>query len=213
MLLPLPWVCQMTPPSRLADAFLRRLHADELVRARNLLVAGVEDDEVADQVEQPRLVAHLRQRPVEQGAGGTGAPSGSGRRLPFDEELFARRRGAVAQPLRVAAREQQLHGGEERLVEDLFLVGDELAHAVGDLDRAALEFDHRDGDAVEVEHDVRPALVAALERHLLGEREVVLLRVLPVHQMHRLVRLPGGDLHRRRRSAAAGRCEDWPGRA
>ena len=53
-----------------------------------------------------------------------------------------------------------------------------------------------DGDAVEVEHDVGPALVAALQRHLLGQREVVLLRVLPVDQMHRLVRLAGGDLHR-----------------
>ena len=70
MLLPLPWVCQMTPPSRLRDALLRRLHAGELVRARHLLLAGVEDDEVADQVEQPRLVAQLRQRPVEQRAGG-----------------------------------------------------------------------------------------------------------------------------------------------
>ena len=52
------------------DAFLRRLHAEELVRPRHLLLAGVEDDEVADQVEQARLVAELRQRPVEQRPGG-----------------------------------------------------------------------------------------------------------------------------------------------
>ena len=54
----------------------------------------------------------------------------------------------------------------------------------------------RDGEAVEIEHDVRPALVAAFQRHLLGQREVVLLRVLPVDQVHRLVRLARGDLHR-----------------
>ena len=65
-----------------------------------------------------------------------------------------------------------------------------------DLHRAALEFDHGDGDAVEVKDEVGPPLVAAAQGHFLGEREVVLLRVLPVHQMHRLVRLPGGDLHR-----------------
>ncbi len=37
-----------------------------LVRPWHLLLAAVEDDEVADQIEQPRLRAHLRQRPVEQ---------------------------------------------------------------------------------------------------------------------------------------------------
>ncbi len=41
----------------LGDAFLRGLHSEELVRPRHFLLAGVEDDEVADQVEQPRLVA------------------------------------------------------------------------------------------------------------------------------------------------------------
>ena len=74
MLLPLPCVCQMTPPSRLPDAFLRRLHARELMRARHLLDAVVEDDEVADQVEQAGLLAHLGQRPVQQRAGGRAEP-------------------------------------------------------------------------------------------------------------------------------------------
>ena len=54
----------------LGDAFLRGLHAEELVRPRHLLLAGVEDDEVADQVEQPGLVAELGQRPVEQRSSG-----------------------------------------------------------------------------------------------------------------------------------------------
>ena len=53
-----------------------------------------------------------------------------------------------------------------------------------------------DGEAVEIEHDVGPALVAALQCHFLGQREVVLLRVLPVDQVHRLVRLARRDLHR-----------------
>ena len=53
----------------LADAFLRRLHARELMRARHFLGAAVEDDEVADEVEQAGLFAHLGQRPVQQRAG------------------------------------------------------------------------------------------------------------------------------------------------
>ena len=124
------------------------------------------------------------------------APAGADRVLPLHEELLRRAGGAVAQSLRVAARQHELHGAEEALVEDLFLVGDELAHAVGQLHRAALELDHRDGEAVEIEHDVWPALIAALQRHLFGQREVVLLRVLPVDQVHRLVRLTRSDLHR-----------------
>ena len=70
MLLPLPWVCQMTPPSRLPNALLRRLHARKLMRARHLLATVVEDDEVSDQVEQAGLLAHLRERPVKQRASG-----------------------------------------------------------------------------------------------------------------------------------------------
>ena len=52
-----------------------------------------------------------------------------------------------------------------------------------------------DGDAVDVEHQIRPAFMATLKRHLLGQGEVVVLRVLPVDQVHILVRPPGGKQH------------------
>ena len=51
------------------DARLRRLDRLELVRPRHLLVAGVEEDKVADQVEQPHSIAQLGKRPVEQRPG------------------------------------------------------------------------------------------------------------------------------------------------
>jgi len=86
--------------------------------------------------------------------------------------------------------------GKNPFVEDLLLVGDELAHPVGDLHRAALEFQHDDGDAVQVENKVGPAFVAASQRHLLGEGKVVVLRVFPIHQMDLLVGPACGDLHR-----------------
>jgi hypothetical protein len=47
--------------------------------------------------------------------------------------------------LRIAAGQHELHGAEKALIEDLFLVGDELAHAVGHFHRAALQLDHHDG--------------------------------------------------------------------
>ncbi|MCY1299122.1 hypothetical protein D9M69_474710 [compost metagenome] len=48
------------PTFMFGDAFLGSLDALELVLTRHLLLAGVKDDEVADQVEQPGLVAQLR---------------------------------------------------------------------------------------------------------------------------------------------------------
>ena len=85
---------------------------------------------------------------------------------------------------------------KEALVEYLLLVGDELAHAIRNLNRTALQFDDADGDAVQVKDDVGAPLVAAAQGHFLGQGKVVVLRVLPIHQMHRFVRLAGGDLHR-----------------
>jgi hypothetical protein len=102
----------------LADALLRRLHAGVLMRARHLLLPAVEDDEVADQVEQPAL-SHIcasggrAARPREWRAR-CPAPRPSTRR-----RTARRARGAVAQALRVAARQHQLHRAEEALVEDL----------------------------------------------------------------------------------------------
>ena len=61
---------------------------------------------------------------------------------------------------------------------------------------AAFELDDADGDAVQVKDDVGTPLVAAAQGHFLGQGEVVVLRVLPIHQMHLFVRLSGGNLHR-----------------
>ena len=85
---------------------------------------------------------------------------------------------------------------EERLVEDLFLIRDELPDAVADLHRAAFQLDHADGKAVEIEYDVGSPFVAASQRHLFRQREVVFLGVVPVDEVHGLVGLTRGDLHR-----------------
>ena len=71
-----------------------------------------------------------------------------------------------------------------------------LPDAVADGDAAVLQLQHADGDAVHVEHEVRPPLVVALERHLLGDGEVVLLRLVPVDEVDGLRDLARLDLHR-----------------
>jgi hypothetical protein len=56
--------------------------------------------------------------------------------------------------------------------------------------------DELDGEPVEIDHDVRPAVVAGRERDLFDVRQVVPLRALPIDRMHRLVCLPRRHLHR-----------------
>ncbi len=180
----------------LGDALLRGLHAVELMYPRNLLSPRIKDDEVPNQIEHPGLLAHLRQGPIEQGTGadlfGVDVLFG----LPRHEEFFVRRGGAVAQTLGVVAREEELSRGKEPLIENLLLICDELAYAVGQFDGAALQFDHADGDAVEVNHHVRTPFVTTAQGHLLGDRKIIPFRMVPVHQVHRRERLIDGGLHR-----------------
>ncbi|MNR22227.1 hypothetical protein D3C85_1391690 [compost metagenome] len=123
-------------------------------------------------------------------------PSVQGRRLPLDKKLGAGSRGAVAQALRVTASEDQLHCTEETLVEDFLLVGDQLVYTIGHLYRTALELNHADGDTVEINHQIRAALKATAQGHFFGNGEIIVLRVLPINQMHRFVGLPNGYLYR-----------------
>src|ERR1035441_10014225 len=147
------------------DALLRGLYARELMRPRHFLSAAIEDDEVADEIEQTVLVAHLGKRTVQNRAGGRRVCVC---RLPFHKKLLPCGDRPVAQSLGIAAREHELYSGEKGLVENLLLIGNELANAVRHLDRAALQFDHGDGDAVQVEDEVRPALVPAAQGYFLG---------------------------------------------
>ena len=69
-------------------------------------------------------------------------------------------------PSRIVAGEDELHRAEEPGVEFRLLVGEVLADAVADGDAAVLQLQHADGDAVDVEHEVGPALVVALAASL-----------------------------------------------
>ncbi len=130
MLLPLPWVCQMMPPFLSRDMRLRGLDAEILVRARQLLHAAVEQHEVVHQLDQPVLAAHLEQVLVQLEAAVVRFVF-----LPLQEVLLRRADGAVPQPLGVVAGEDELHGGEEPLVELRLLVREALADAVADARR------------------------------------------------------------------------------
>lgn len=73
------------------------------------------------------------------------------------------------------------------------LVDDALTDAVADADAAALEFQHTDRYAVEVEHDVGALPLVAQDGDLLGDGELiqVTLVFVPIDEMHPLVLLSG----------------------
>ena len=52
-----------------------------------------------------------------------------------------------------------------------------------------------DGDAVQIEHEVRPPLEVAAERHFFGDSEIVLLRLLPVDEVDGFCDLARLDLY------------------
>jgi hypothetical protein len=174
------------------DVPLGRLDAEILVGPGHLLHPAVEEDEIVHQLQQALRGAHPAQVFVELVAGVVPFVL-----LPPEEELLRGPGRAVAQALRIAAGEDQLDGGEKPLVELGALVGDQLADAVADAHPAVLQLDHADGDPVDVEHQIGPALVPALQGHLLGDGEVVVGGVLPVDQLHGFGGLPGLGFHRR----------------
>ena len=116
--------------------------------------------------------------------------------LPLQEILLGRADRAVLQPFGVVSREDELHRTEEPLVEHRRLVRQALPDAVAYADPAVLQLQYPYGDAVQVQHHIRPPLMIPGERHLLGNGEIVLLGVTPVDQVNRLRHLPSVDLHR-----------------
>ena len=134
------------------------LHAEVLVGAADLLRARVEDDEVVDDLQEPLFATHADEVAVHGvPGGGIGGRIGGdlGVVLPGEVVLFGRLDRAVAQPLRVVAGQDELHGGEEGLDECRFLVVEVLPDAFLDGDLGALQLQHGERDAVDVEHHVR----------------------------------------------------------
>ena len=74
------------------------------------------------------------------------------------------------------------------------MVCDQLANAVRDVYRATFELDHGHSDAVDVEDDIGPAFVAALEGDFFSQGEVILLGVIPVNDADAFMRLADSRL-------------------
>ena len=77
----------------------------------------------------------------------------------------------------------------------LLLVGKILADAIADADAAALELDHPNGNAIDVEHKIRTTLAWPLEGDFLGNGEVIGFRMLPIDQGNGGGGLIGGGFH------------------
>lgn len=124
---------------------LRRLDAEILVYAWQLLHAAIEQHEVVHQLDQPLLVAHLEQVFIQLETTVVRLVF-----FPFQEIFFLGLDRAVLQPFGIVARKDELHRTEKPLVEFRLLVGNILADTVADGDATVLQLDHTHRDAVDI---------------------------------------------------------------
>ena len=163
------------------DVRLRGLESEILVHARQLLLAAVEQDEIVHQFDQAGFIAELQQILVEFVAAVIGLIF-----LPIKEVFFLSLDCAVLQPFRIVACKHELHRAEEPCIELGLLVRQILTNAVADGRAAVFQFDHADGDAVDVQHQIGPPLVAVqsvAQGDFLGNRKIVAPRLRPIDQL------------------------------
>ena len=186
------------PALALPQIALRLADAEVLIVPAELLHSAVEYDVIVDQLQKTRLVAQLKQMPIQQIVG-----NGAVRVFLFPGEvvLLAGLDGAVAQALAIVTSHHVLHGGEERLDKFSLLVIQVLPDTLVHRHFGTLQLQHAQRNTIHIEHDIRALgvglSISALDGDFLGNREVVALRMLPVDQPHRLGVLThlGLDLH------------------
>src|SRR5690606_15906303 len=143
---------------------LRSLDPELLMRPGQLLDPGVEQDEIAHQLDQPFLAAELRKILVELVAVVLLLVL-----LPLQEVFRLRADSPVLQPLGVIAGKNELDRGEEPFIELRPLIGKALAEALADADAAVLQLQDADGDAIHIQNEIGPALMPAPVVHFLGK--------------------------------------------
>jgi len=163
---------------------LRLTHGEVLIVSAQLLGARIEDDEVVDELEETLLGAELKERAIERVLLGAVLP-------PREVVFLLRFDGSVAQAFGVVAGHHELRRGEEVLDEDLLLVVEILPDAFGRRDDGPFQLEDAERDAVDIEHDIRALGVCpgvrGVDRDLLGDSKVIVRRMLPIDQPHRLV--------------------------
>ena len=179
-----------------ADISLGGTDAEILVMAAGFLGARIKHDKVVDQLQKARLTAQLCQMLVQQIGTRQIDMVGMdwiGWLFPLQIVFLVGFDSAVAHPLGVVARHHQLHGGEEVTDKILLLVIQVLVDTFRDRDGRALELNDAKGNAVDIEHQIRPFLMLAFDRHLFGNGKVVGLRIGPVNKPDSLVLLARPD--------------------
>ena len=106
--------------------------------------------------------------------------------FPLQIIIFARLHSAVTQPLRIVARHYQLHRAEKTADKFRFLVVDILADVLHHIHTRTLQFQHAQRQPVHIQHNIGAFVVRAFHRHLFGDGKIIVVRIAPVHQPHRL---------------------------
>ena len=113
--------------------------------------------------------------------------------LPAEKIFLWRLDGAVAKTFRVVAGEHKLVGGKEPGIELWLLIRKILADAIANAHTAALELDHADGNAIDIDNEVWTPLLWPFESYFLGYGKIIGLWVMPIDQGDRCGGLIGGS--------------------
>ena len=165
----------------LAHMVLCGLDAKVLVHTGQLFYTAVKQHKVKHQLQQPCLGTHFAQVLVQLKAGVAGLVL-----FPLEEKLLLCADAAVLQALGVVTGQHKLHSAEKPGIELRRLVRQALANALANAPAAVLQLQYPNGDAIDIQHQVRPAFMAAFESDLFSNGEVVGLWLVPVDQWHRL---------------------------
>lgn len=171
----------------IADVRLGGLDAEVLVDAGEFFDACVEEDEVAEDIEEAGFSADFEQVFVEFVAAVVLLVF-----FPGEEVFFGGADRAVAQSFGVVACEDDLDGAEEGADEFGLLVGKALADAFADFFAAVFKFDNADRNAVDVQDNIGAFFFFALDGDFFSDREVVGFWVFPVDELDGFGVLAGG---------------------
>ena len=165
----------------LAHMLLSRFDTEVLMDTRQFLDTAIEQYEIVDQLDQPSFMAELQQVLIQFEAAIVLFVL-----FPLQKEFFLRADRAVLEPFGIVPGEYELNCAEEPLVELWELVREVLTDSVANGDTAVLQFQHSDGDAVDIQHQIGATLQTTFQRDFLDDNKVIFFWFAPIDQMHRL---------------------------
>ena len=179
------------------QTLLRSHDAIILVVSADLFLPLIENKEIVDEVQKPRLIEHGIQCTVQL------IGNGSTNLFDFDVHFAALFRvlcktilfpfqiillwgfdGTIAQTFTVITCHAELHGGKEGLNEHFPLIGQILPDAIGNRNGTFLQFNDCHSNAVQIYNQIRPFFIVGNHSNLFSNFKEVFTGGVPVNEIY-----------------------------